>query len=83
MGNATMPKAFWVVTYRSISNPDAMTAYAKFAGPAITEAGGRFLARGMPVKPYEAGMDQRVVLIEFDFEGDTIDRLGMPAEHRH
>ncbi len=24
-----------------------------------------------------------VVLIEFDFEGDTIDRLGMPAEHRH
>ncbi len=24
-----------------------------------------------------------VVLIEFDFEGDTISRLGMPAEHRH
>jgi len=24
-----------------------------------------------------------VVLIEFDFEGDTIARLGMPAEHRH
>ena len=24
-----------------------------------------------------------VVLIEFDFEGETISRLGMPAEHRH
>ena len=24
-----------------------------------------------------------VVLIEFDFEGDTISKLGMPAEHRH
>jgi hypothetical protein len=24
-----------------------------------------------------------VVLIEFDFEGDTIARLGMPADHRH
>jgi hypothetical protein len=24
-----------------------------------------------------------VILIEFDFEGDTVSRLGMPAEHRH
>jgi hypothetical protein len=24
-----------------------------------------------------------VVLIEFDFEGDTVNRLGMPTEHRH
>jgi hypothetical protein len=24
-----------------------------------------------------------VVMIEFDFEGDTVNRLGMPAEHRH
>ena len=24
-----------------------------------------------------------VVLIEFDFEGDTVSRLGMPAAHRH
>ena len=26
---------------------------------------------------------QPVVLIEFDFEGDTISRLGMPDSHRH
>ena len=24
-----------------------------------------------------------VVLIEFDFEGDTVNRLGMPAAHKH
>ena len=24
-----------------------------------------------------------VVMIEFDFEGDTVSRLGMPAEHTH
>jgi hypothetical protein len=24
-----------------------------------------------------------VVLIEFDFEGETVNRLGMPEAHRH
>jgi len=27
--------------------------------------------------------DEAAVLIEFDFEGDTIRRLGMPNSHRH
>jgi hypothetical protein len=27
--------------------------------------------------------DEPVVLIEFDFEGDTVQRLGMPDAHRH
>lgn len=61
-----MPKAYWVVTYRSVNNPDAWKAYAKLAIPAITDAGGRFLALGQPARIYEAGMDQRVVLVEFD-----------------
>ena len=56
-----MPKAYWVVTYRSITNPDAWKAYAKLALPAIESSGGRFLAQ-----TYESGMNQRVVLIEFD-----------------
>src|SRR5689334_17608499 len=30
-----MAKAYWVAAYRSISNPDALAAYAKLAGPAI------------------------------------------------
>jgi uncharacterized protein (DUF1330 family) len=61
-----MAKAYWVVTYRSIKNTGAWEAYAKMAAPAIQAVGGRFIARGMPVKVYEAGMQQRVVLIEFD-----------------
>jgi uncharacterized protein (DUF1330 family) len=61
-----MPKAYWISAYRSISNPDALAAYAKLAGPAIAAGGGRFLARGMPSKVYEAGLEQRTVLIEFD-----------------
>ena len=61
-----MAKAYWVATYRSISNPEALAAYAKLAGPAIQGAGGRFLARGIAAKAYEAGVLQRTVIIEFD-----------------
>lgn len=61
-----MAKAYWIATYRSISDPDALAAYATLAGPAIQAAGGRFLARGLPAKIYEAAIQQRVVLIEFD-----------------
>ena len=61
-----MAKAYWIACYRSIKNPDALAAYAKLAGPAIQAGGGRFLARGSPAKTYEAGLDQRTVVIEFD-----------------
>jgi uncharacterized protein (DUF1330 family) len=61
-----MAKAYWVATYRSISDPDALAGYAKLAGPAIQAAGGRFLARANAVKAYESGLLQRVVIIEFD-----------------
>lgn len=61
-----MPKAFWVVSYRSVKNPEASQAYAKLAGPAIQAAGGRFIVRGTPIKTMEAGLNQRTVVIEFD-----------------
>jgi uncharacterized protein (DUF1330 family) len=61
-----MAKAYWVATYRSIKNPDALAAYAKLAGPAIQAAGGKFIVRGTPAKTYEAGLNQREVVIEFD-----------------
>jgi len=61
-----MAKAYWIAFYRSIKNADALAAYARLAGPAIQAAGGRFLARGMPAKTYEHGLNQRVVVIEFD-----------------
>ncbi len=61
-----MAKGYWIATYFSISNPDAMAEYGKLAGPAIAAAGGRFLARGTAAKAYEKGLKQRVVVIEFD-----------------
>ena len=41
-----MPKAYAVVTYRSVSDPEKLAAYAKLAGPAVAPFGARFLARG-------------------------------------
>ena len=61
-----MAKAYWVATYRSINDPDKMRAYGELAGPAIQAGGGRFLARGTASKAYENGIEQRVVVIEFD-----------------
>ncbi|MFN3657318.1 MAG: DUF1330 domain-containing protein [Pseudolabrys sp.] len=61
-----MPKAYWVVTYRSIKNPEAWQAYAKLAGPALQAAGGRFIVRNKPAKVYEAGLNERIVMVEFD-----------------
>jgi uncharacterized protein (DUF1330 family) len=61
-----MAKAYWVGIYNSVSNPDALSAYAELATRAIVAGGGRFLARGNAAKAYEAGLAQRVVIIEFD-----------------
>jgi uncharacterized protein (DUF1330 family) len=61
-----MPKAYWIASYRSINDPVALGEYGKLAGPALQEAGGRFIARGVPAIVYEAGVSQRTVLIEFD-----------------
>ena len=61
-----MAKAYWVATYRSVSNPEALAAYAELSGPAIVAGGGRILVRGVPVHVYEQGLSQRIVVIEFD-----------------
>lgn len=61
-----MAKAYWITFYREIIDPHKLAAYAKLAGPSIEAGGGRFLARGVPVKAYDAGLMERVVVIEFD-----------------
>src|SRR3954471_12731888 len=61
-----MAKAYWITCYRSIKDPDALAAYAKLAGPAIQAAGGKFLVRGSPAKTYEAGLNQRTVVTEWE-----------------
>jgi uncharacterized protein (DUF1330 family) len=61
-----MAKAYWVATYRAIRDPKAMAAYASVSRLALEAAGGRVLARGMPALVFEMGMNERVVLIEFE-----------------
>jgi uncharacterized protein (DUF1330 family) len=60
-----MAKAYWVCAYRAIRDENALAAYAKLALPPIAAAGGRAIARGMPARVYEVGLQQRTVIIEF------------------
>jgi uncharacterized protein (DUF1330 family) len=61
-----MAKAYWINTFRSVSDPDRLAAYIELAGPAMRASGGRFLARGMPSAAFESGVIERTTLIEFD-----------------
>ncbi len=74
-----MAKAYLLGIYRAVNDPNALAQYAKLAVPAITAAGGRFLARGMPAKTHEAGMDQRTVVVEFDSVARAIAAYESPA----
>ena len=67
-----MAKGYWVSLYRSIKNPDAVAAYANLAAPALAAAGGKFLARGVAAAAYEAGIKERLVVIEFPSVADAI-----------
>ena len=58
--------AYWISNYRAVHDEAKLAAYAELAGPALVAAGARFLARGLPAKVYEQGLEQRVVVIEFD-----------------
>ena len=60
-----MPKGYRVTSYRSISDPAKLAAYAKLAPPAIAPFSGRYLARGSPAAAYESGLKERIVISEF------------------
>ncbi len=58
--------AYWVSHYSEILDDDKMAAYAALAGPALTGAGGTFLARDPSTHDYEVGGPGRVVIIRFE-----------------
>jgi len=74
-----MPKAYAVVCYRSIRDPEKLAAYAKLAGPASQGAGGRFLARGIPARTYERGLKERTVVVEFESLAKAVAAYESPA----
>jgi len=57
--------AYWISTYVEVTDDAKLQAYAALALPALTGAGGRFLARSLPSAVFEAGQETRTVLIEF------------------
>ncbi len=61
-----MAKGYWVSCYRAVHDQTALGEYAKLAGPAIEQHGGRFVARGGTVKVYEQGVEGRTVVVEFE-----------------
>jgi uncharacterized protein (DUF1330 family) len=60
-----MSKGYWIASYHAVSDPAAVARYAEAATPVLLGFGARFLARGMPVRAYEGGANQRCVVIEF------------------
>jgi uncharacterized protein (DUF1330 family) len=60
-----MPKAYWVVSYHSISDPQKLAAYAKLAPTATAPFGARYIARANAAEAYEHGLKERVVITEF------------------
>jgi uncharacterized protein (DUF1330 family) len=62
-----MKKGYWIVDYRSISDPEAVRGYAALALPAIEAHGGRAVVRtAEPYEVREAGLKQRTVVIEYE-----------------
>jgi uncharacterized protein (DUF1330 family) len=60
-----MPKAYWVTTYRSISDPQKLAAYVALAPAATAPFGARYLARGTAAAAHEDGIKERIVITEF------------------
>jgi uncharacterized protein (DUF1330 family) len=60
-----MPKAYGVVTYHSVCDPEKLVAYAKLALPAVTPFGARILARGDAAVAREQGLKERTAVVEY------------------
>ena len=74
-----MARAYWVVTYRKVKDPEKLAAYAKLAGPAIQSQGGKFLVRGTPAKTFEGGLNERTVVSEWPSLEQAIAAYESPA----
>jgi len=58
--------AYWISIYDEILDEAKVAAYAELAGPALRDAGGTYVARGLPEETYESGQKTRTVVIEFE-----------------
>jgi uncharacterized protein (DUF1330 family) len=75
-------KAYWINTFTAVTDPERLSGYIELAGPAITAAGGRFLARGTPAHVFEGATFERTTLIEFDSVEQAVAAYRSPAYQR-
>ena len=73
-----MAKGYWINLFHSIKDQKKFEAYRDLAGPVMQAAGAKFLVRGNPTKVYEAGLMQRVVVIEFESYQTALDCFNSP-----
>lgn len=71
--------AYWINTFVEITDEDKLARYAEMAGPAMTAAGGRFLARGNPAHTFEEASGLRTTLIEFESVDAAVAAYNSPA----
>lgn len=74
-----MATAYWINTFRAITDEAKLAAYVELAGPAMRAAGGRFLARGKAAAAFESGVAERTTLIEFDSVDAAVAAYHSPA----
>ena len=68
-----MPKGYWIITFRSVKDAGKLAAYVELAGPVLQAGGAKFIVRGVPAKAYEAGVQERTVVIEFESVAKAIE----------
>ena len=66
MERKDVKKGYWIVAYRSVGDESTLKEYGKLAVPAIQAGGGRLLIRTAEVEARESGVNQRIVVTEFD-----------------
>jgi uncharacterized protein (DUF1330 family) len=75
-----MKKGYWVVAYRSVPDESVLKEYGKLAIPAIEAGGGKALIRTADaIEPREAGLKQRIVVMEFESFERAIATYNSPA----
>ena len=71
-------KGYLVSAYRSIKDPDKLAAYAKLAGPGVRQIRRALCGARRRGAAYEAGVKQRIVIVEFESVAKAIEAHDSP-----
>ena len=74
-----MKKGYWVVAYRSVRDESALKEYRELAMRAIEAGDGKILISASEVHARESGVNQRLVVVEFESLEKAIATYNSPA----